>query len=351
MSHRQFTLLLFCLCAFVGCKSIDATTDKSANDKSWWDRTAEPAPETPAKIVAIWSNSVFNEPGTKPVRGLGGRLYFYDAKHQPICVDGKLAVFLYDDTEPGRRKDQEATKQIHFSPEQVAGNYTPTEFGPSYSFWLPWDEVGGERKHLSVIPVFTSNEGEMLVGDQARYLLPGKERVELAETTPESGNVMAASFEADGTSSQIAQTNASEAEARPSSTRIKLPPSVQRRLRMSKASPQLRPNRRVSDASGLRKSDLRISNLRQTEIRSTPIDNQAAKMESTQPAKIESRGFGTFDSKADTLSTGSADKEARVIQPIDSQPDPRQVQAMQSSQQETSPVRNPLSHAMSLFSR
>ena len=125
----------------------------TGEDSPWWKKDDLPPVQTPSKIVAIWTDSVYNETGAKPIRGLGGRIYFYNAQHETVRVDGKLTVFLYDDTDENARERQEATQRIDFEPEDVANKYTPTEFGPSYRFWVPWDEVGGERVQLSVIPV------------------------------------------------------------------------------------------------------------------------------------------------------------------------------------------------------
>jgi hypothetical protein len=246
MKYRTLKILLVCLgcCVLAGCQSL-------SGPKEWFAKEEEEIVyETPSKIVAIWTNSVFNENGKPPVRGLGGRVYFYDGTHQPIQVDGKLSIFLYDDTDPDGRKKQEASKTIHFTSEQVASKFTPTDFGASYSFWVPWDEVGGERAQLSVIPVFTSDEGEMLVGDQARHLLPGRNPIEFIDEMEEGGSeVQQASFvDKNGSSNQVAKASAVEdAKDRMKSSTIKLPPTMQQRLRQGwpqhlRTKNQIKPN-------------------------------------------------------------------------------------------------------------
>ena len=211
--NKNCCWLLACVVAIVfsGCKTFNSESNWFSKDEE------EKVFETPNKIVAIWTNSVFNESGNAPVRGLGGRLYFYDKKHQPIEVDGKLSVFLYDDTNPEARKTQEASKVVHFTPEQVATKFTPTDFGASYSFWVPWDKVGGIRTQLAVIPVFTAKTGEMLVGEQARHLLPGSDPIEFVD-------------EMDGSSVQQASFEGDDDERMKSST-IKLSPTLRNRLR------------------------------------------------------------------------------------------------------------------------
>ncbi len=137
---------------------------------------------TPQKLVSIWTNSVYNQAGQPPTRGLGGRIYFYDKDHKPVQVEGQLVVYAYDDSSPENKEQQEANRKFVFSPEQVTQHFSPSEFGPSYSFWIPWDSTSNEMTELSVLPVFTDSQGRMVAGDQARHILPGKSRSKLAES-------------------------------------------------------------------------------------------------------------------------------------------------------------------------
>ena len=220
----KITIFLLAASSLVGCQSL-------FDGKRWFAKEKELETKTPSKMVAIWTNSVLNEAGKRPVRGLGGRVYFYDAEHRPVPVDGQFSVFVYDDTDPDSVQRQEASKRVNFTPTEVASHYTPSKFGSSYSFWVPWDEVGGESKKLSVIPVFTDSKGRMLVGDQARHVLPG--RLALAET--KSGGVAPASFESSATSDQSESSSTKvkleEDGSRVITSTIKLPPTMQKRLR------------------------------------------------------------------------------------------------------------------------
>lgn len=244
MSNRFLLSLLVCftVASFAGCKSLDLGGEQKIESKDkdpWWKKENLPPVKPASKIVAIWTNSVLNETGEVPIRGLGGRVYFYDATHQPVRVDGKLTVFLYDDTRKAEEETQEATRKIHFSAEEIAESYTPTEFGPSYSFWLPWDAVGGERTQLSVIPVYTSKEGEMLVGEQARYLLPGTKPTALVEAPRKKGGVVAASFTDDNfkrSNGRLFDEDAAS-QLRLRSSTIKVPRSVQQRLLQRNSNP------------------------------------------------------------------------------------------------------------------
>lgn len=239
MINRRCLRLCFAwmlgLSMLAGCNLLDG-------EKDWLGRKEAPETidgETPQKLVAIWSNSVVNQSGQRAIRGLGGRVYFYNDEHKPITVNGDLIVYVYDDSSPEGKERKEATRKFKFSNEELASTLTSTQIGPSYSLWLPWDEVGGEKTHLSVIPVFTDAKGRLVVGDQARHLLPGKEPIQLAndDRSRPSINpaVSTAAFNAPpDMQPHVAQTSAAGQVRRLSvkSTRIQLPKSVQQRLSM-----------------------------------------------------------------------------------------------------------------------
>jgi len=52
-----------------------------------------------------------------------------------------------------------------------------SELGSSYSFWLPWDEVGGPRTEVSLICRFEPKGGAVVSSEQAKQSLPGREPV------------------------------------------------------------------------------------------------------------------------------------------------------------------------------
>jgi len=129
--------------------------------------------ERPMRMAAIWTADVLTTPGQPTVRGFGGRLYFYNQKSQPIPVDGQLVVYAYDDSiEAKSRKTPD--RKYAFTPDQFTQHYSESELGASYSVWLPWDRVGGYKTSISLVPVFTSTNGQVVMGHQALNLLPGK---------------------------------------------------------------------------------------------------------------------------------------------------------------------------------
>lgn len=127
---------------------------------------------SPKKMVAIWTDAVYTQPGYAPIRGFGGRLYFYNEKSEPIPVEGQLAVYGYDDSvkgSPARKPD----RKFVFTSDQLTQHFSPSQLGASYSVWVPWDEVGGVRKAITLLPVFTSPDGNVIMGQQTFNVLPG----------------------------------------------------------------------------------------------------------------------------------------------------------------------------------
>jgi hypothetical protein len=126
----------------------------------------------PAKIAVIWSPAVLNRSGQQSVRGFGGRIYFYSSKNEPVPVEGQLVVYAYNDA-IGDGQNRAADRKFAFTPEQFTQHYAPTELGASYSVWIPWDAIGGPQAQVSLIPIFTSATGQLIIGESSHNLLPG----------------------------------------------------------------------------------------------------------------------------------------------------------------------------------
>jgi len=129
--------------------------------------------DEPVRMVALWSDAVYSQPGEKPVRGFGGRIYFYNASNKPVRVEGKLVVYAYNDSAEDERH-LNAQRKFEFKPEDLHKHYSESELGPSYSVWLPWDQLGGEQLELSLLPVFVTKSGRTVPGQHALSVLPGK---------------------------------------------------------------------------------------------------------------------------------------------------------------------------------
>jgi hypothetical protein len=169
-----FSLTVLALTLATGCQTYDISkaslpwsTDKDAPKKSKY--------EPPAKMVAVWKDSVYYSAAGQPTRGFGGRLYFYNQKGQAIPVEGQLAVYGYDDTglEGAPPQNRPPERRFAFTQEQFSKHFSETDLGASYSVWIPWDAAGGEQRHISLLPVFTTVDGKVTVGQQTANVLPG----------------------------------------------------------------------------------------------------------------------------------------------------------------------------------
>lgn len=137
------------------------------------DRLKETKYQQPTRMVVLWSPAIQNGLNVdKAQRGFGGRIYFYNAADQAIPVEGQLIVYGYNDTTPNQRHVK-PDKKFVFTPQQFTAHYSPTELGASYSVWVGWDDVGGAQAEVSLVPIFTSSSGHIVVGQTSRNVLPG----------------------------------------------------------------------------------------------------------------------------------------------------------------------------------
>lgn len=128
----------------------------------------------PERVTAIWTNTVLNQEGKVGVRGFGGRLMFYGPKRErPIKVEGKLTVYAYDDT--GRDPTNcVPDKKFIFRADQLVEHYSKSQLGHSYSFWVPWDEIGGLQRKITLVCRFESKGGGIVVSEMSSQVLPGR---------------------------------------------------------------------------------------------------------------------------------------------------------------------------------
>ncbi|MEX2286156.1 MAG: hypothetical protein WD648_03640, partial [Planctomycetaceae bacterium] len=136
-----------------------------------WEGDA--AAVVPERLTAMWTDTVLSQPGKLGVRGFGGRLMFYGrGREKPVKVDGTLMVYAYDDTGAGPMQTP-PTRKFVFPAEQLNDHYSESMLGHSYSFWLPWDKVGGEPRHISLIARFEPLKGPPIKSEITRHILPG----------------------------------------------------------------------------------------------------------------------------------------------------------------------------------
>lgn len=135
--------------------------------------------QTPGSMAVIWSPDILTVAGKPPTRGFGGRIFFYNDKHEAIPVEGDVIVHGFRGEESPAAQE-EADKTFAFTAEQLTSHYSPSQLGASYSIWIPWDAAGGVRDQVTLIPTFKSKEGRLVQGAAAKVILPGKEGNEYA---------------------------------------------------------------------------------------------------------------------------------------------------------------------------
>jgi hypothetical protein len=180
---RRIILISFAgalLLSTLGCTTFNKKL-LSANDALPWNAEiakTRKLDSTPVRIAAVWTHDIANVPGSKPVQGFGGRIYFYNHEQKAIKVDGELVVYTFDDTDasqqavPNRKPD----RKFVFRADQLQTHLSDSELGPSYSFWIPWQEFGGEQRLISLVPVFMPIEGRNVTGHFSKTSLPGKNK-------------------------------------------------------------------------------------------------------------------------------------------------------------------------------
>lgn len=171
--ERIRCLLVLVVLALAGAGGCSAPKMFSL-DNTWPFGDDEPNIEIPNRVAGMWTDTVLHKSGQAPQRGFGGRLLFYgkDAE-KPVLVDGELVVYAFDET--GREPtDNKPTRRYVFPADQMVLHQSESPVGPSYSFWLPWDEAGGMQTEVSLICRFQPKGGAVVVSEQTKHRLPGK---------------------------------------------------------------------------------------------------------------------------------------------------------------------------------
>ena len=201
-SHFKRTTLAFSvlsLLTFCGCQSLSESARYIDDSMPWNSKQAEQRrhEQAAARIVAIWSHDVLSTPKQGAIQGFGGRMYFYNRRQEAVKVEGQLIVYAFDDT--GKTVTDHSkmapTRKYIFRADQLQSHLSESELGPSYSFWIPWQKIGGQERKISLVPVFIPEQGEVINGLFSKAVLPGK------TTTP------------DGTTEQDQLVNAASGKA------------------------------------------------------------------------------------------------------------------------------------------
>ena len=153
---------MFCLVVF-GCQA--PLTVKQIQAKNPF---AKNVPKTPVKMADAWNSYAHTIPDGKIMRGMAGRVHFYDShkESQAVKVDGDVFVYVFDGTET----DPAYTKPLkifQFKADTLDQHYSyQRPFGHGYNFFLPMDEIGGVEQPLSIIVRFENHLDDMYVMTQ-----------------------------------------------------------------------------------------------------------------------------------------------------------------------------------------
>jgi hypothetical protein len=208
MSYR-FAICCYTLLgtiALTGCSSMFDGSDRGSSKKKkkeTWSLFKKKEYQEPKSLFATWTEDTLTRPGSKTTRGFGGRLFFYNEKSQAIPVEGKLIVYGFDDTDapnsnafnamshaekvassPSDVRSVQAAKRFVFTPEQFTQHFSQGDLGASYSVWLPWDEFGGPKRKITLIPCFIAKDERLIRGEAMTLVLSGSQSI--IETTQRS---------------------------------------------------------------------------------------------------------------------------------------------------------------------
>ena len=164
-------VLISLLAANIGCQSANMGMLGKTPMKLFSKKDVEEEKPNAVRMAVIWKDAVYEDVGTPKTRGMGGRIYFYDDKNKPVQAFGELIVYGFDDT---RANPDKKPKKFMFPEEDFQNYLSKSDLGDSYSVWIPWDEVGGIRKAISLIPIFKTTDGRILKSGQTLCTLPGR---------------------------------------------------------------------------------------------------------------------------------------------------------------------------------
>jgi hypothetical protein len=152
-----------------GCQQLDMDLSRlSFND--------EEEPVTPTRLIPVWTDTVLTRANHPGVRGFGGRIVFYrDGEQRPVKVDGSIVVYAWNDTDADADSagSEIPDRKYVITADQLASHYSESRVGPSYSVWIPWEEVGGTHRKITLITRFIGTNGAELVSHPVNAVLPG----------------------------------------------------------------------------------------------------------------------------------------------------------------------------------
>ncbi len=237
---------LFAILSMLGCQF---APKKSIVDWPWMKTEAKTVPD---RILPVWTDSVLHQPSQPGVRGFGGRVYFYGKENtEPIEVDGNFAVYVFD-AEDSTSTNQKPLRKFVFTADQFKSHMSKTSMGPSYSVWIPWGEVGGPPRKLSLISRFEGREGGTTISDPTIKMLPGipsNKEAAIGRTAATATNGNSTVSLAGHNESPSRSSTKDESDDTSGVESIDLPPAFQRHLRAPSTSIETLPTKQPKDES------------------------------------------------------------------------------------------------------
>lgn len=197
---------LMLLSSLAGCSAFNLSQSMHFDlDKPFPWEADEAEVQVPTRMAVVWHDTVLNQRRRRGVRGFGARVMFYnDESDKPIRVEGDIAVYAFDNT-TAVEADAKPDRKYVFKHEQLEKHYSKSGLGHSYSFWVPWDEVGGEPRKIDLMLSFEDMTGAKIQSDSTRQKLPGiskgmlagkakSEQTQTAEVAKVSGAIQQIGF-------------------------------------------------------------------------------------------------------------------------------------------------------------
>ena len=164
----SFTSLLLTVAILAGCSTFKPKL-ADLNPLLNADKEKLEESELPARMAIMWKDAVIHGVGSTPTAGFGGRVFFYNTDDEAVMAEGELTIYGYDD----ENKSTAANHKYVFRQEEFQNHYDDSGLGHSYGVWIPWQKMGGQRKSVSLIPVFKTADGRLIRGGQSLVVLPG----------------------------------------------------------------------------------------------------------------------------------------------------------------------------------
>ncbi len=151
-----------------GCSSLELINWKGA-DKLPTADAQHPAIE----VLAIWQAAEGPGLGGVPTRGFAGQIFFFaEDRAQPVAVDGKARIYVFDDHGPPEQQTR-PLRQFDFDRQSWAAHMQHSKLGPTYGVFIPYPRDDFHQAVCSLRVRFTPPKGRSLYSTSSTIVLPG----------------------------------------------------------------------------------------------------------------------------------------------------------------------------------